>query len=54
MALTEEFASFDDYISTVLDMMEFDSAFREMVLSKYGNDFSKWLNRELYSKVAEE
>jgi hypothetical protein len=54
MALTEEFASFDDYISTVLDMMEFDSAFREMVLSKYGNDFSKWLNRELYSKVAKE
>jgi hypothetical protein len=53
MTLTEAFASFADYIAEVMDIMERDNEFKEMVLSKYGHDFSKWFNRELYERVAE-
>jgi hypothetical protein len=53
VSLTEAFASFADYIAELMYIMERDNEFKEMVISKYGRDFSKWLNQELYEKVAE-
>jgi hypothetical protein len=53
VSLTEAFASFADYIEEVLDVMKRDKTFREMVMSKYGDDISKWFNKELYNQVYE-
>jgi hypothetical protein len=53
LALTEAFSSFADYIEMVRRMMDWNDIFRREILLRYGDDFRKWLNRDIYDRVAE-